>query len=64
MYIGSYILIILIAAVFAVLVAGVVLMGSGGKMNLKYGNKLMIARVSLQGTILLVLIAMYFIGAK
>lgn len=64
MYIGSYILIILIAAVFAVLVTGVVLMGSGGKMNLKYGNKLMIARVSLQGTILLVLIAMYFIGAK
>ena len=60
---GSIVLVILLFAVFAVLVAGVILMGKGGALNQKYGNKLMIARVTLQGTILLVLLLM-FIGTK
>jgi|CXWL01.1.fsa_nt_gi preprotein translocase subunit SecG len=64
MQIGNYLLIILIFAVLAVLVAGVVLMGKGGKANFKYGNKLMMARVSLQGLVLVVLVMMYFFQTK
>jgi hypothetical protein len=40
-------MILLLVAVVVVLVAGVVLMGIGGKTNEKYANKLMIARVLL-----------------
>lgn len=59
-----YILVILLFAVFATLMSGVFLMGRGGAANKKYGNKFMIARVSLQGLVILLLVAMYFIGAK
>lgn len=47
-------------ATLLVLIAGVVLMGRGGKLSQKYGNKLMIARVALQGiaVLLLVLLAL------
>jgi ABC-type methionine transport system permease subunit len=55
----NYILIILVFSVLAVLMAGVVLMGSGGELNKKYGNKLMVARVSLQWMIVLLLILVY-----
>ena len=41
-------LFIAMLAVVVVLVAGVILMMRGGDLNRKYGNKLMIARVSLQ----------------
>ena len=61
---GSYILILLLIAVFIVLISGVLLMGRGGVVNNKYGNKLMIARVSLQGAILLVLVIMFMVGSK
>lgn len=61
---GYYILIVLILSVFVVLMAGVTLMGKGGKANFKYGNKLMIARVSLQGLVLVVLAIMYLFGTK
>ena len=47
------VLIILLAvtllAVVGVLIAGVLTMGRGGEFNAKYGNKLMRARVILQG---------------
>ncbi|NBX02921.1 MAG: hypothetical protein EBR02_02420 [Alphaproteobacteria bacterium] len=56
-------MILLLFAVVAVLVAGVVLMGIGGKTNEKYANKLMIARVSLQGLAILLLVLM-FAGRK
>lgn len=47
----------------ASLVAGLVLMLKGGELNKKYGNKLMQARVAMQGlAILLFLIA--FMGSK
>lgn len=54
-----YILIILIFAVASVLIAGVVLMGSGGELNKKYSNKLMIARVTLQGLVLLLILLIF-----
>lgn len=61
---GSYLLVILLFAVLVVLVSGVVLMGIGGKANHRYGNKLMVARVILQGLVLLVVVLIYFFGNK
>ena len=58
------ILIFLLIALVAVLVSGVVLMGVGGEKNLKYSNKLMTARVWLQGISLMVLALMFAIGNK
>jgi len=57
------VLITLAFAVVFVLIAGIFLMGIGGNANKKYGNKLMIARVGLQGAILLLLAMIYFFGA-
>lgn len=57
-------IIILLMGVVGVLVAGVVLMGVGGEMNKKYGNKLMVARVTLQGLVLAVLALMFFAAGK
>lgn len=48
-------------AVVVVLVIGLVLMAKGGKVNEKYGNRLMVARVMLQGLAVLLLGIMYFI---
>lgn len=43
-------------AVAGVLIAGIVVMGKGGELNEKYGNKLMQARVMLQGLALLLFV--------
>lgn len=51
-------LIILMLSVVGVLVLGLVSMIKGGEFNDKYGNKLMMARVTLQGLALLVLLLM------
>lgn len=59
---GSYIIVFLLCAVAGVLLGGIVLMGIGGKANQKYGNKLMVARVSLQGLVLLVLMLLFATG--
>ena len=59
---GDYIVLALMLATFGVLMAGIVLMGGGGSANVKYGNKLMSARVSLQGLVLLMLALIFFIG--
>ncbi len=64
MPIGYTILFALMLAVVGVLLAGVVLMGAGGAANKKYGNKLMMARVSLQGLALLVLALLFLMGNK
>lgn len=48
-------------AVVVVMVIGLVLMAKGGKANEKYGNKLMVARVTLQGLAVLLLGMMYFV---
>ena len=63
MSVGYYFLAVLLLATFGVMMAGVFLMGLGGKTNRKYGNSLMVARVSLQGLSLLT-IAMLFAMSK
>lgn len=53
MYIaGVALLIVLMLSTAGVLVTGIVLMAKGGEGNRKYGNKLMVARVALQGAAL------------
>jgi len=47
-------------AVFAVMLLGIVSMLKGGKFNEKYGNRLMQARVYLQGLALVLLVAAFF----
>ena len=59
---GSSLIIILLLSVVGVLVTGVVLMGLGGKANEKYSNRLMVARVALQGAALLLLVLMFATG--
>lgn len=54
---------VLLAAVAIVLLMGVGLMMKGGDMNRKYGNKLMVARVTLQGLTILV-IGILFLFSK
>jgi hypothetical protein len=56
------IVIIFMVATLLVLVAGIVLMTKGGPLNAKYGNKLMVARVGLQGLTLLLVGLMFLIG--
>jgi hypothetical protein len=64
MPIGDYVVAVLLLAIVGVLIAGVVLMGIGGKANAKYGNKLMVARVSLQGFVILLLAILFMTGKK
>jgi len=59
---GGFIIAVLVLATFLVLVGGIVLMGVGGKANQKYGNKLMVARVSLQGLVLLLVMLVFASG--
>jgi Hypoxia induced protein conserved region len=54
MVVGFIVLAALILATVVVLVTGIVLMARGGEANVKYGNKLMVARVTLQGAALAV----------
>lgn len=49
---GIILLLVLLAAVVGTLVAGTVIMARGGEANKKYSNKLMTARVALQGAAL------------
>ena len=60
---GDYIVLALMFATFGVLMAGIVLMGTGGSTNLKHGNRLMVARVSFKGLVLAMLALMFFVGA-
>jgi hypothetical protein len=62
MAIAGIIIVLLLTALVGVLIAGVVLMGVGGKTNEKYGNKLMVARVWLQGLLVLTLALMFMMG--
>ena len=56
----TVLVIALMMATVGVLVAGVVVMARGGEVNRKYGNKMMVARVTLQavtlGVVLLLLL--------
>jgi hypothetical protein len=60
----NYLIFVLMMATVGVLLAGIVLMSVGGKANQRYGNKLMVARVSLQGLVLLVLALLFFVSNK
>jgi hypothetical protein len=51
-------------SVLAVLVIGLVSMIKGGEFNAKYGNRLMQARVTLQGLALALLALAYFMSEK
>jgi len=51
-----------LVAVVLVLFTGLFSMIRGGEFNRRYGNKLMIARVSLQGVAVLLLGLMFLIG--
>ena len=50
----------LMIATFLALAVGLGVMIAGGKVNAKYGNKLMVLRVSLQGLTLLLLGILFF----
>lgn len=54
--------IILMVATVAVLIAGLILMAIGGKVNEKHSNKLMVARVMLQAAAIIMLGIMFFMG--
>ena len=58
---GTVLLIGLMLATAIVLIVGIVLMARGGEANRKYGNKMMVARATLQGLALVVvaLLLMY-----
>jgi len=60
----SIIILALMIATVLVLIAGVILMGKGGELNKKYSNALMVARVSLQGAVILLLFIMYLVYRK
>lgn len=61
---GNILVVLLMLATLAVLVGGIVLMGAGGKLNARYGNRLMVARVTLQGLALLLLALLFAGGGK
>lgn len=52
--------VILILLTLVVLIVGILLMAKGGKLNEKYSNKLMVARVSLQFLAIIMLGLLYF----
>ncbi|MDE3015515.1 MAG: hypothetical protein KGI29_01125 [Pseudomonadota bacterium] len=62
MSVGDYIIATLMLATLGVLMAGIALMGVGGAENRHYGNKLMVARVSLQSMVVLMLALLFFLG--
>jgi len=62
MSVGDYAIVALMLATLGVLMAGIVLMGLGGSANARYGNRLMVARVSLQGLVLLLLAFLFLVS--
>ena len=60
MSIGAYVITILLLALIGVLFTGIALMATGGKTNSRYANKLMAARVWLQGGVLLLILLVFF----
>jgi hypothetical protein len=51
-------------AVLAILILGIISMAKGGEFNKKYGNRLMQARVFMQGVALAMLALAYFSSQK
>lgn len=61
---AAYIILLLMMATVGVLLSGIVLMGIGGKANERYSNKLMVARVTLQGLVLMLIALLFMSGGK
>lgn len=59
---GNVMLILLLVSVLGVLFLGIGSMLVGGDFNKKYGNKLMVARVTLQGLALAMLLLLVTCG--
>lgn len=59
---GFVLLLALMLSVLGVLLLGFASLIKGGQFNEKYGNKLMVARVVLQGLALLVLLLLVTVG--
>lgn len=59
----TFCMILSVLAVLGVLVVGIVSMVKGGEFNKKYGNKLMRARVILQG-VALAMLALAYISSQ
>lgn len=59
---GNILLILLMLAVLGVLFVGIGSMLAGGEFNRKYGNKLMVARVSLQAAAIALLLLLAMCG--
>ncbi len=49
----------LMMATVAVLVGGIIVMARGGETNRKYGNKMMVARVALQGAAIVLVVLLF-----
>jgi len=62
MNLGIILLIAVLLATAGVLVAGIVVMVKGGAANQKYGNKMMVLRVALQGGTLLLLGVLFLLS--
>lgn len=60
---GTILILVMMLATALVLGAGIFMMARGGEMNAKYGNKMMVLRVALQGATLL-LLGLLFMSAK
>lgn len=56
---GTVLLGFLLIAIVGVLLTGMVLMAKGGEANEKYSNKLMTARVTLQGAAIVVAVLLF-----
>lgn len=52
-------ILILIIAIVIVLIIGIITLAMGGKYAQKYGNKLMMFRVILQGIIIMILLILF-----
>ena len=55
---------ITLAAIVVVLLTGIIGMGRGGDFNAKYGNKLMRARVILQGLAIILFLILIWVTSR
>ena len=60
----SLLLAVALAAVLIVLVFGLIAMSRGGEFNRKYGNKLMRARVAVQGLAIILFLLFVFAASQ
>lgn len=61
---GAFLLVAAMLAVLVVLVLGIAVMARGGEFNQKYGNKIMVARVVLQGVAIALVAVLLMIKHK